>query len=80
MPLEWLMRSPNELESRVLDPAQDTTIMHIDKLIGAAAASELSAAPASRAIPYSEEASVVAGKFLREHMAKRKSPPRKQGS
>jgi pSer/pThr/pTyr-binding forkhead associated (FHA) protein len=70
--LEWLMRSPNELENRVLDPHQDTTIIQLDELTEAASPNSVSAAARPRV--YSEEATVVAGKFLRDYMATRKKP------
>jgi pSer/pThr/pTyr-binding forkhead associated (FHA) protein len=74
--LEWLMRSPNELESRVLDPHQDTTIIQLDQLAEPGSPSTV-AARATRPRVYSEEATVVAGKFLRDYMATRKKPGKK---
>jgi pSer/pThr/pTyr-binding forkhead associated (FHA) protein len=74
--LDWLMRSPNELENRVLDPHQDTSIIELDQL-PAAGPSETSAAATARPRVYSEEATVVAGRFLRDYMATRKKPAKK---
>jgi pSer/pThr/pTyr-binding forkhead associated (FHA) protein len=73
--LEWLMRSPNELESRVLDPHQDTTIVQLDELTGAESSEQVTAT--SRPRVYSQEATVVAGKFLRDYLATRKKPSKK---
>ncbi len=65
--LEWLMRSPNELESRVLDPGQETAIIEV--LPGTP-----SNVPPSAPRAYSEEATIVAGQFLREYMQSKKRP------
>jgi pSer/pThr/pTyr-binding forkhead associated (FHA) protein len=72
---DWLMRSPNELENKVLDPDQDTSIVDLHAL---ASESARLAATASRARVYSEEATVVAGRFLRDYMADRKKPAPKK--
>lgn len=74
--LDWLMRSPNELETRVLDPHKDTSIIELDQS-PAAGTSDTSAAAAARPRVYSEEATVVAGRFLRDYMATRKKPVKK---
>lgn len=74
--LAWLMRSPNELENRVLDPGQDTTIVHLDES-SASETPSTPAASATRSHVYSEEATVVAGRFLRDYMATRKKSSQK---
>ncbi len=72
--LDWLMRSPNELESRVLNSDQDTTIIEINGLLDRDASD---APPATRPKAYSAEANVVAGQFLREYLATRKKRSKK---
>ena len=74
--LEWLMRSPDELESKVLDPGQDTTIIQIQELTDPAMTGSSCPTP-TNAPAYSGEATVVAGQFLREYMATRKKPRKK---
>ena len=74
--IEWLMRSPNELENRVLDPHKDTSIIELDQSPAARTIDTL-ASTAARPRVYSEEATVVAGRFLRDYMATRKKPAKK---
>jgi pSer/pThr/pTyr-binding forkhead associated (FHA) protein len=71
--LDWLMRSPTDLESEVLDPEQDTSIIEIFP-IGTSAESKVETAGNKRTPAYSKEATAVAGRFMREYMATRKRP------
>ena len=71
--IEWLMRSPNELETKALDPLHSTMMVELHGLSGDSIATAQSP-PATPTREYSEEATVVAGQFLREYMATRKKP------
>ena len=72
--LEWLMRSPNELEQKVLASNQETMIVDLH---GLSAENAKSPDSAGRAPVYSEEATVVAGRFLRDYLTARKKPGKK---
>jgi pSer/pThr/pTyr-binding forkhead associated (FHA) protein len=70
--LGWLMRSPEESESEILDPDQDTSII---EMFPAHAMQQLRAAQAAKTPrAYSKEATAVAGRFMRDYMATRKRP------
>lgn len=68
----WLLRNPDEQENRVLDAASETTILPVTLFDATEPTPTPHATPAA-----SENATIVAGDFLREYLAARPRPPRK---
>jgi pSer/pThr/pTyr-binding forkhead associated (FHA) protein len=66
--LGWLLRSPDEQEHKVLDPPDTTIIQNFTAAMGDKNAPSQIAGTGSQP----DEATVVAGRFLREYVASRK--------
>ncbi len=70
--LGWLLRAPDEREKKVLDASSDTTILR-----GPAAPAEEAPKRVPPAGAGTEDATAVAGRFLREYLETR-HPPKKR--